>query len=54
MCPGVKLKEVLGPQTSSGTCVGIFIMGRQKAEYLFVIDGKLSSTMMNKRKWQDQ
>jgi hypothetical protein len=34
--------------------VGIFIMGRQKAEYLFFIDGKLSPTMMNKRKWQDQ
>jgi hypothetical protein len=34
--------------------VGIFIMGRQKAEYLFVIDGKLSPMMMNKRKWQDQ
>jgi hypothetical protein len=28
--------------------------GRQKAEYLFVIDGKLSPTMKNKRKWQDQ
>jgi hypothetical protein len=28
--------------------------GRQKAEYLFVIDGKLSPTMTNKRKWQDQ
>jgi hypothetical protein len=27
---------------------------RQKAEYLFVIDGKLSPMMMNKRKWQDQ
>jgi hypothetical protein len=31
-----------------------FITGRQKVEYLFVIDGKLSSTMMKKRKWQDQ
>jgi hypothetical protein len=29
-------------------------IGRQKAEYLFVIDGKLSPTMTNKRKWQDQ
>jgi hypothetical protein len=29
-------------------------MGRQKAEYLFVIDGKLSPTMMNKIKWKDQ
>jgi hypothetical protein len=37
-----------------GEIVGIFIMGRQKAEYLFVIDGKLSPTMTNKRKWQDQ
>ena len=37
-----------------GEIVGIFIMGRQKAEYLFVIDGKLSPIMMNKRKWQDQ
>jgi hypothetical protein len=27
--------------------------GRQKAEYLFVIDGKISPTMTNKRKWQD-
>jgi hypothetical protein len=35
-------------------CVGIFITGRQKAEYLFVIDGKLNPTMTNKRKWQDQ
>jgi hypothetical protein len=33
--------------------VGIFITGRHKAEYLFVIDGKLSPTMTNKRKWQD-
>jgi hypothetical protein len=37
-----------------GEIVGIFITGRQKAEYLFVIDGKLSPTMTNKRKWQDQ
>jgi hypothetical protein len=37
-----------------GEIVGIFITGRQKAECLFVIDGKLSPTMMNKRKWQDQ
>jgi hypothetical protein len=37
-----------------GEIVGIFIMGRQKVEYLFVIDGKLSPTMTNKRKWQDQ
>jgi hypothetical protein len=28
--------------------------GRQKAEYLFIIDGKLSPMMTNKRKWQDQ
>jgi hypothetical protein len=39
---------------SQGYIVGIFIMGRQKAEYLFVIDGKLNPTMTNKRKWQDQ
>jgi hypothetical protein len=26
----------------------------KKEEYLFVIDGKLNPTMMNKRKWQDQ
>jgi hypothetical protein len=32
--------------------VGIFIMGRQKVEYLFVIDGKLIPMMMNRRKWQ--
>jgi hypothetical protein len=25
-----------------------------EAEYLFVIDGKLNLTMMNKRKWQYQ
>jgi hypothetical protein len=37
-----------------GEIVGIFIMGRQKAKYLFFIDGKLSPTMMNKIKWQDQ
>jgi hypothetical protein len=40
-----------------GDIVGIFIMGRQKEEYLFVIDGKLIPTMTNKRnkrKWQDQ
>jgi hypothetical protein len=36
-----------------GEIAGIFIMGRHKTEYLFVIDGKLSLTMMNKRKWQD-
>jgi hypothetical protein len=34
--------------------VGIFIMGRQRAEYLFFIDGKLNPMMTNKRKWQDQ
>jgi hypothetical protein len=28
--------------------------GRQKVEYLFVIDGKLNPTMTNKRKWQDE
>jgi hypothetical protein len=33
-----------------GEIVGIFITGRQKAEYLFVIDSKLSPTMTNKRK----
>jgi hypothetical protein len=42
------------PSMPKGEIVGIFIMGRQKVEYLFVIDGKLSLTMMNKRKWQDQ
>jgi hypothetical protein len=26
----------------------------RRQEYFFVIDGKLSPTMMNKRKWQDQ
>jgi hypothetical protein len=26
-----------------GEIVGIFLTGRQKVEYLFVIDGKLSS-----------
>jgi hypothetical protein len=30
--------------------VGIFITGRQKAEYLFVIDGNLNPMIMNKRK----
>jgi hypothetical protein len=34
-----------------GDCWHIY---RQKAEYLFVIDGKINTTMMNKRKWQDQ
>jgi hypothetical protein len=29
-------------------------IGRQKAEHLFFIDGKLNLTMKNKRKWQDQ
>jgi hypothetical protein len=29
-------------------------IGREKAEYLFVIDIKLSPMMTNKRKWQDQ
>jgi hypothetical protein len=29
-------------------------MSRQKAEYLFFIDGNLNPTMMNNRKWQDQ
>ena len=42
------------PSMPKGEIVGIFIMGRQKVEYLFVIDGKLSLKMMNKRKWQDQ
>jgi hypothetical protein len=37
-----------------GEIVGIFITDRQKAEYLSIIDAKLSPTMMNKRKWQDQ
>jgi hypothetical protein len=37
-----------------GEIVGIFSMGRQKTKHLFVIDGKLSPTMTNKRKWQDQ
>jgi hypothetical protein len=37
-----------------GEIVGIFITGRQKAEYLFFIDGKLNLMMMNKRKWKDQ
>jgi hypothetical protein len=28
--------------------------GRQKAKYLFIIDGKLNPTIMKKRKWQYQ
>jgi hypothetical protein len=42
------------PSMPKGEIVGMFITGRQKVEYLFFIDGKLSQTMMNKRKWQDQ
>jgi len=42
------------PSMPKGEIVGIFITGRHKVEYLFVIDGKLSPTMENKRKWQDQ
>ena len=38
---------------AKGEIVGIFITGRQKAEYFFFIDGKLIPTMTNKRKWQD-
>jgi hypothetical protein len=47
-------KNQNGKRMTEMKLVGIFIMGRQKAKYLFVIDGKLSSTMKNKRKWQDQ
>jgi hypothetical protein len=42
------------PSMPKGKIVGMFITGRQKEEYLFFIDGKLSQMMMNKRKWQDQ
>jgi hypothetical protein len=42
------------PSMPKGEIVGIFIMGKHKEEYLFVIDGNLSLTIMNKRKWQDQ
>jgi hypothetical protein len=31
------------PSMPKGEIVGIFLTGRQKVEYLFVIDGKLSS-----------
>jgi hypothetical protein len=41
------------PSMPKGEIVGIFITGRHKAEYLFVIDGKLSPMMVNKRKWKD-
>jgi hypothetical protein len=42
------------PSMPKGEIVGIFITSRHKAGYFFFIDGKLSPTMMNKRKWKDQ
>jgi hypothetical protein len=39
------------PSMPKGEIVGMF--SEKKAEYLFVIDGKHSPMMMNKRKWQD-